>query len=257
MLVLTCSLSFAACGSEKTYTSLETEKMNECIELSNEALALASTFTPSDFAGFNKEEVSVIFYNLMYKYFENPTEAKLGAFDGLITTYNQMVKDMGSITETGEATAEINGDNVVVVIPVKGENCDGQITFKFSNDTFYRFIEGDAVANTSFKQKLSAAGDNMSTAGLNTLLGMGTVFLMLILISFIISSFKLFSNTGKKKKEAPKAEAPAPVVEAVAEDLTDDTELVAVIMAAISAYEGNASTDGFVVRSIKKANRRI
>ena len=32
----------------------------------------------------------------------------------------------------------------------------------------------------------------------------------------------------------------------------DDTELVAVIAAAIAASEGAASTDGFVVRSIRK-----
>ena len=44
----------------------------------------------------------------------------------------------------------------------------------------------------------------------------------------------------------------------VVEELTDDTELVAVIMAAISAYESanGGSADGFVVRSIRRANRR-
>lgn len=41
---------------------------------------------------------------------------------------------------------------------------------------------------------------------------------------------------------------------AVTEDLTDDYELVAVIAAAIAASEGAASTDGFVVRSIRRAN---
>ena len=36
------------------------------------------------------------------------------------------------------------------------------------------------------------------------------------------------------------------------EELSDDLELVAVIAAAIAASEGAASTDGFVVRSIKR-----
>ena len=36
------------------------------------------------------------------------------------------------------------------------------------------------------------------------------------------------------------------------EDLSDDLELVAVIAAAIAAYEGSASTDGFVVRTIRR-----
>ena len=46
--------------------------------------------------------------------------------------------------------------------------------------------------------------------------------------------------------------AVAPVEE---EELADDGELVAVIAAAIAASE-NTSTDSFVVRSIRKANKR-
>ena len=41
---------------------------------------------------------------------------------------------------------------------------------------------------------------------------------------------------------------------AEAEDVTDDTELVAVIAAAIAEYEGTG-TDGFVVRSIRRASK--
>ena len=95
----------------------------------------------------------------------------------------------------------------------------------------------------------------LEKAGLNTLLGMGTVFVMLIFMSFIISLIKyvpaLLNGTSKKKKEeAPKA-APAPAVAAAVEEAEemDDTELVAVIAAAIAAAEGT-TTDGFVVRSI-------
>ena len=50
------------------------------------------------------------------------------------------------------------------------------------------------------------------------------------------------------------ARLPAPVPAAAEEeDLTDDLELVAVITAAIAAYD-NTSADGLVVRSIKRAN---
>ena len=97
--------------------------------------------------------------------------------------------------------------------------------------------------------------------GLNTVLGMGTVFVVLIFISFIIYLLgyipklqEKLANKDKKveeKKEAPVQAAPAPVAAA-----EDDAELVAVIAAAIAAAEGT-STDGFVVRSIKrrKSNR--
>ena len=60
-------------------------------------------------------------------------------------------------------------------------------------------------------------------------------------------------ETGAGAAPAPVA---APVAEPAVEDVTDDGELVAVIAAAIAASEGKTSTDGFVVRSIRKINRR-
>ena len=111
----------------------------------------------------------------------------------------------------------------------------------------------------------------MQNAALNTVLGMGTVFVILILICLIIACFgiipKLQASHGGKKEEASKAAsdevavAPVPAlaapVETAAADLTDDYELVAVIAAAIAASEGATTTDGFVVRSIRRvANSR-
>ena len=93
-------------------------------------------------------------------------------------------------------------------------------------------------------------------AGLNTAMGLGIVFCALAFISLIISlEGKIFGAFGKKKApEVPAAPAPA-VVEEVEED-TDDTELVAVITAAIYAYEaengGEVPADGLVVRSIRR-----
>ena len=55
---------------------------------------------------------------------------------------------------------------------------------------------------------------------------------------------------------AAPAPVAAPVAEPAVEDVTDDVELIAVIAAAIAASEGKTSTDGFVVRSIRKVNRR-
>ena len=95
---------------------------------------------------------------------------------------------------------------------------------------------------------------------LNTLMGMGTVFLVLIFISFVIS---LLKNVNKIGQEQPKQieQAPAPVSAPVQieeieeEELVDDEELVAVITAAICEYQG-ASLEGFQVRSIKRVQRK-
>ena len=52
------------------------------------------------------------------------------------------------------------------------------------------------------------------------------------------------------------APAPAPAAApAEVQEAADDTELIAVIAAAIAAAEGT-TTDGFVVRSIRKINRK-
>jgi sodium pump decarboxylase gamma subunit len=95
----------------------------------------------------------------------------------------------------------------------------------------------------------------MQKAGLNTLMGISVVFCILVLISLIIYCFNLIPVLQKKfsKKqddEARPVKTPAPVAAPVAKQ-QDDLELIAVIAAAI-AMETGASTDDFVVRSIKR-----
>ena len=102
-------------------------------------------------------------------------------------------------------------------------------------------------------------GEKMSKAALNTVISISIVFAVLIVISLLINCFNIIPYLENKKKEkeaalraASKPEIPVvSQVETTEEQLTDDTELVAVIAAAIAAYEGT-STDGFVVRSIRR-----
>ena len=119
-----------------------------------------------------------------------------------------------------------------------------------------------------------AVGEAMPTALSNTVIGILIVFFALLFISFLISRFKYISiieNKIKAKKEAKKANEELPkqaientvaqIAEAEEEELSDDSELVAVIMAAIYAYEseqGNAVNvvdNGLVVRSIRKVKK--
>ncbi|MBP3702419.1 MAG: OadG family protein [Lachnospiraceae bacterium] len=109
---------------------------------------------------------------------------------------------------------------------------------------------------------------NIETALLNTVLGMGTVFLVLVFISFIIWLLgwiiQTATGSAKKKTVQPQAQVAAPKAAPKAEpkkeaviQKTDDNELVAVITAAIAASMSETagqvvSPDGFVVRSIKK-----
>ena len=90
------------------------------------------------------------------------------------------------------------------------------------------------------------------------MLGMGTVFVVLIFISLIISLFRFIpaiENAFKRKPAAEMKKESVPAKEPAAKEAqvseTDDTELIAVISAAIAAAEGT-STDGFIVRSIRR-----
>ncbi len=114
-----------------------------------------------------------------------------------------------------------------------------------------------------------AAGEDYTTipqALVNTVIAMGTVFIVLILISFIISLFKfipvLMDKLTKKEEpvqpvvQAQPAPAPKPAAVQTPAASADDTQLIAVITAAVAAAmeEDGVSVpaDGLVIRSIKK-----
>ena len=104
----------------------------------------------------------------------------------------------------------------------------------------------------------SQFGDKMVRPGMNTLMGMGTVFVVLI---FIASRFKYisqlenwFRNRKTKNEQAVTetvAEEPAADEEEI--DETDDLALVAVITAALAASL-ETSPDKLIVRSIRRKN---
>lgn len=120
-----------------------------------------------------------------------------------------------------------------------------------------------SVVYTVYNMKISSVniepvytmGETLQKAGMNVVIGLCTVFAMLVLISLLISCFKVIPYIqGKmaKKNEAPAAAAEAPVSAAPAAAVQENNEeLVAVIAAAIAASTGE-STDPFVVRSIRR-----
>ena len=120
------------------------------------------------------------------------------------------------------------------------------------NCTYEIVFDDDYNLSSAAINPVYTTGEKMEKAVLNTVIGMGTVFIVLIFISFII---KYVNNIGAKKEEKPAGgveNAISQIVTAEEEsDETDDLELVAVITAAIAASEGTSS-DGLVVRSIKR-----
>ena len=132
-------------------------------------------------------------------------------------------------------------------------------------------IISNGISKTMILLSQEPLSDRLKLASLNTLLGMGVTFAVLTLIIMIISLFKFLpSSTGKKVQKQQQKDDSTPVDNVIAQiisqeeaNLMNDQELVAVITASIAAYQSefsSASVDstagGFLVRSIRKINKR-
>jgi sodium pump decarboxylase gamma subunit len=129
-------------------------------------------------------------------------------------------------------------------------------------------IINNGISNSIILLTREPLSDRLKAASLNTLLGMGIVFAVLILIILIISLFKFLPGSAPRVKKVNESVVKAsPVDNAIAQivsqeeaNLMNDHELVSVITAAICAFNSenlpDTSTGGFVVRSIRKVNNR-
>lgn len=258
MCMITCIFGLTACGSEEALTDYEQQKVSYAQQLaSQKVVPLLGTFmddtAASSFDEYSAEEIEYMVGN------DYQLNADGNAVKGGIRSFYSAKEAIGNIVTVGEAKAEIDDDQIIVHVTVQGEKKDAEAEIIFSNDMFM-------VMESAALNPVASMGDMMGKAALNTLIGMGTVFVLLILISLIISCFGIIpkmqaKREQKKTKDEVKTEGINKAVAQIVEqeesvDVSDDLELVAVIAAAIAASEGAASTDGFVVRSIRRTGSR-
>lgn len=190
---------------------------------------------------------------------EIDTYEKMGEEDiaAIWTSWKELYEKLGTLESIGDISVSETDGNIIV----SAKCVYSKRSMEFSVDF------GDLSTGTIYPSDISAEliltfGEKLEKAGMNTLMGMGTVFVVLIFISFIIGFLKyipiIVEKLSAKNKE---------VISEVVKDesssssdneevLTDDTELVAVITAAIMASMGDsAPADGLVVRSIRKVNK--
>ena len=231
--VITCMVGLCACGEGTT--ALDPSVSAEEVLMNAEA----TVKTIDMIVGLNATE----------QYAGDPV-----IYAGLLS-WQSALEDIGEFLDTNGGTVEAKGDEVIVNVNVLGSDHNAKVEFIFDSTIASCF---GITTNVEY-----SFGELMEKAGLNTVIGMGTVFVVLIFISLIISCFGVFGKVNTKKdkdtesKTAASAVAADPVVTQIAqkEELAGDAELVAVIAAAIAAYEGSGSTDGFVVRSIRKSSK--
>lgn len=253
-LVLILVLSLAGCGSAKEAATYDEAALQQQAMMVMSVFEGESEDTLNEIYNMNDFSIDTIMFNTGLK-------LEADAFRGMWEAWQANKNECGTLVDFNWTNTEVTSDGVKLIAEFEGETRSGTIEFAFNEKSYMESITFNANYELS---------EILTKAGLNTVLGMGTVFVVLIFISFIISLFGFIPAIEKKfkggknketkapaaapaKPAAPAAKVPAP---AAASAAANDAELVAVIAAAIAAAEGT-STDGFIVRSIKrrKSNR--
>ena len=249
------AISVTACGPQKTATQVEAEAV-EAIREQN--IASIQDYTEREFAAIltqvsyenyaaYKEQGQV----LISRTFDNDFGARWKAF----------VDAHGQCTQAFVDLTMRHHDEYTSRIIMTGED-GAQMAMTITYDETSTPVK-TTIADYSDDTN-QTLGQRLQVAGANTIIGIATVFAVLILLSLIIYCFK-FVNMAvapPAKKEAapasPKAQEPAPAKTAkaapqaaYAQDPMSDPALIAVIAAAIAAAE-DRPVEGFVVRSIKR-----
>ena len=224
-------LGLTACGSkeEVTYGGYTESDFQQTLE---QYMSSLESIGESDLDGYisyyesNGEKVT-------YEALSNWKECY--AEKGDFVKYSDFVLDKSGKTLTATLTSDYTGRDIKLIFVFNVNHMD----------------EGPTAINI---EPVYTLGETMAKAGMNTVMGIMIVFVMLVVMSLIISCFRFipaitdFFAGNKKAEEKP---ATKEVVAETASAGTDDLQLIAVIAAAIAASTG-ASTDSFVVRSIKK-----
>ena len=237
-------LGLTACGStdEPAVTVVETGYAQEVADFLIENIAYMPVETMQMYVDMDLDELQAVLD-------QSGIPVTAEALHDIFAGYAGDADEFGYYVSTDEY--ELKGDEEEATHITK-------LTFDVHPATMTLVFDDDGIVTTGSIDPVYSTGEILEKAGLNTLIGMGTVFVVLIFISLIIALLPkltgLIEGTGKKKTAAPAPAAPAAPapVAAAEEELADDLELVAVIAAAIAAYTGT-STDDFVVRSIKRS----
>jgi sodium pump decarboxylase gamma subunit len=230
LCLVVMALGLAACGTDPTTVDYYGKSYDELRSNSENNIAVLAVLSEDELARY---------------------ASYTGLTAQLVESWSETTADLGAYQGIGDFSITKAQTTVTTEQTVHFENRDAILTFVYDYNYETEQLELTDV-NTDLVYTL---GEKMSKAGLNTLMGMGTVFCVLILISLIIYCFRfiaVFQNKGKTAAPAGKNATVVTQIERREEQQqTDDLELVAVISAAIAASTGT-STDSFVVRSIHR-----
>ncbi len=260
-ILLMVLLLVFGCGKEKAV--LEYDPMTVST-VAHSAISVFGSIRPDSYEAvmnFDEEDLDGVTSMLASQGLKIENEAFANGFN----SYVSAIEEMGAFTDVSDPTdITASATDITALLQITGTN-DGPDGSVRTCTAEVILSKNMTVKNVAFNIDRTT-GEKLSNAGLNTLLGMGTTFTILILISIVIwlLSFipKILSGESKKKPEAEKAvdntiDQIIAKEEQEKESKGDEDELIAVIAAAIAAYESEetgqeVSPDTFIVRSLKK-----
>ena len=131
--------------------------------------------------------------------------------ESAISSWTSSKDDLGKMGEIQSVTVErADDDSYTAVVQASFEKRN--LTFSLTAEESVSSYGGTSLVPTELSFVVNYSfGEKMEKAALNTLMGMGTVFLVLIFISLLISCFKFIGLIGKGKADkSPVAVAAAP-----------------------------------------------
>ena len=143
--------------------------------------------------------------------------------ESAISSWTSSKDDLGKMGEIQSVTVErADDDSYTAVVQASFEKRN--LTFSLTAEESVSSYGGTSLVPTELSFVVNYSfGEKMEKAALNTLMGMGTVFLVLIFISLIISSFKKVNEIEanvKAKKAGAEAPAAAPAASAGSIEVT-------------------------------------
>ncbi|MCR5715851.1 MAG: OadG family protein [Lachnospiraceae bacterium] len=252
LMAMACVLNLTACGETEDYSNGNVYLTSvEAVQNADE-LVMAIGQIAMQYAGNIDEYKDALTKQAAASYDETSMEYA-EVINAGVESYSNALEELGSNATivTGSETVTVDEEEIVVQIAVQGDATapDGSPRTATAEVIFEKAMPTSIAVTIDY-----SFGELMKTAALNMVLGMGTVFAILLIIMFFISILGLVPKLMDRKKEEKKTLEAAvdntiSNIIAKEENATDDLELVAVITAAIAASEGTSS-DGFVVRSI-------
>ena len=118
--------------------------------------------------------------------------------ENAMTAWDSAREELGDLKKAGSAEIEYSNDEYTATVPVEFEKEDAEFIYVFDKNL--------TPTSLSVDVKYSFA-TTMKNAALNTVLGLGTVFVILIMLIFLISLFQFIPGSGAQEAKAKKKAA--------------------------------------------------